>query len=463
MSIRTRLLAILLPGLAVTLLLGGAAVHRIAAARLTAEFDTRLDAKVRTLASLVAFESWTLKFDGDEGAAETLDDALAFELQDEFGEILRRSDGSALAFPRRILAEDELVIADLEDSSGHRARAAWFAFRPRVDLEDDEEADPDAPPPEKAPEVITAALALDRGPIDDALGALAAGLGLAGLLVGGAAATLVGLGVRWGLRPLNRLAAALSDVEGDPLGVRFTPEATPRELTPVYRELDRMLGRVESTLERERTFAQAAAHELRTPLAELRSLAEVALRWPDPARAAEALAELLEIGGEMERITASLLVISRGEAPADAELARIADVVSAAVARRSDGIRERRLTVEVRGEGSHAVGPRDAIGMIVRNLLDNALQYTPARGSVVIEIDPPGASRRMAVTNGPVDLTQDDLPRLFEPFWRREASRAARTHAGLGLAVVRQTASAIGWRVEAHLRDGRLTMQASSD
>jgi signal transduction histidine kinase len=84
-----------------------------------------------------------------------------------------------------------------------------------------------------------------------------------------------------GLSPLNQLANQAASITADSLATRFPTEIWPGELTPISSRLNDLLERLEQSFERERRFSADLAHELRTPIAELRSLAELALKWPE--------------------------------------------------------------------------------------------------------------------------------------------------------------------------------------
>lgn len=462
-TIRGRLLAMLLTGLAVVLTAGGTAVYWIAEAGLIRQFDAGLKARAHSLVSLVKLEPGSLVFETSDAPVETFSE-LYFELRSQTGKLLKRSANLGDAsLPQRNLAEHELNIEDTALPDHVDGRAIWLAFRPRVDPDDWTEVSAS----QADPEVLIAAAAMDRRPVDRALAALLAALLTVGGAVGVAVGVLVAVGVRWGLVPLNRLSRQLGRVSGTTISQRFDDAGAPRELAPIYRELNRMLDRVEGTLDRERSFADAAAHELRTPLAELRTTAEVAIRWPDPERATAALAEILSIGREMERLVESLLLISRGHAvAADGadDAIDVAPIVDACLARTAGTIRDKRLRLSVDLDGNGTLrAPRDAVEIIIRNLIDNAVQYTPSDGSILIRGE--GAnngSPSLIVENDTALLDRNDVPRLFEPFWRREGSRSDRQHVGLGLTVVQQIAQAIGLRVDAALSDNHLQIRISA-
>jgi two-component system OmpR family sensor kinase len=118
-----------------------------------------------------------------------------------------------------------------------------------------------------------------------------------------------------------------------------------------------------------------------------------------------------------------------------------------------------RIAIELNGRGSLRGRP-EAVEIMVRNLIENAVHYTPDAGEVSIRTGPAAdGAAAMLIENGPVDLTPADLPRLFEPFWRRDGGRSSREHAGLGLAVVQQVAQATGLRADAELLGDRLRIR----
>jgi signal transduction histidine kinase len=473
MSIRARLHLLLLAGLGAALVAGGAGVYWFARAGLTAQFDSGLEARARTIAALVTLEPGRLEFAEDDGPAVTIGETY-YELHTLAGEFLKRSDnlGSTPLPLRGGLVPEAPAFGDVDLPGGARGRAVWHAFTPRVDYDEFEEEmeedgqlaayDIETLVPE--PETVVVIAALDRSAVDRALATILAALLVVGVIVLATVTGLVAFGVGWGLAPLDRLSRQLGDVR-DPLrSERFDAEAAPRELAPIHRELNRMLDRVEQTLVRERSFASAAAHELRTPLAELRAAAEVALRWPDEERAAAALSEALAIGGEMERLVEALLMISRGEALASGGRTRgtrIAAIVSDRLTRIRDADAND-PAIECDVDETHRLpGHPEAMSIIIGNLIDNAVRYTPPGGRILIRSVRSDAGVELHVENEPIELTEQDVERLFDPFWRADAARTDREHVGLGLTVVRQTARALGLAVEAALEGRTLRIRLS--
>ncbi|MCI0632144.1 MAG: HAMP domain-containing histidine kinase [Phycisphaerales bacterium] len=464
-SIRGRLTILLLGGLALALGAGGAAVYWISEASLVRQFDAGLKSRAHTLASLVKLEPEGLIFENGDAPPAMMAETY-FELRlGSSGNVLKKSAKLGdLSLPQCEVAENEYVTANTDLPGSLNGRAVWFGFRARVDPDDWGNAESS----QASPELLTIVAALDRGPIDRALGTLLTTLLMVGLSVAIAVAILVALGIRWGLAPIDRLSRQLGRVSGTTLSERFDNSGAPRELAPVYRELNGMLDRMEQTLERERSFADGAAHELRTPLAELRAAAEVAIKWPEAKPAMVSLNQVLQIGHEMEQLVESLLLISRGntaDGSSHLKQAAMGSIVQGCLVNARDAINQKRLQLVVEvGNGELFPAPAPAVEIIARNLIDNAVQYTPAGGNLTIRTENSGDhSTALVVENGPVELAQSDLPRLFEPFWRMDRARSDRRHVGLGLTVVHRIATTMGMRIETELRGDQLQIRVCAE
>ena len=151
-------------------------------------------------------------------------------------------------------------------------------------------------------------VASDRDDLDEALAALALALLGCGAALLAVTIVIVPRLLRRELAPLNELAERAAHVNADSLATRFPSDGLPGELAPISGRLNDLLARLEQAFERERQFGADLAHELRTPIAELRSLAEVALKWPD-AREATTDRETLAIALQMEGIVTRLLAL----------------------------------------------------------------------------------------------------------------------------------------------------------
>lgn len=282
---------------------------------------------------------------------------------------------------------------------------------------------------------------------------------------GWAAALLLAIGllVPWllyrGLAPLDRLAGEVARVDASSLDTRFATDEVPRELAPVTATLNALMARLEASFERERRVNAAMAHELRTPIAELRTLAESALRWPD-ARAPGADTDALDIATQMEAIVTRMLALARsesGQLVATLEALDLAAHVQRAwqSLERAAATRSARVEIEV---APVRVGADPALlHSILTNLFENAIEYGPDGGAIRVVGTLDASGYRLAISNTAPDLTAADTAHLFERFWRKEAARSGGVHSGLGLAIVREFTRAMGWDVSAQL-EGEQTL-----
>ncbi|NTV96587.1 MAG: two-component sensor histidine kinase [Thiobacillus sp.] len=262
-------------------------------------------------------------------------------------------------------------------------------------------------------------------------------------------ALVLWLAIRQGLAPLRRLETELASRSPDRLD--SLPEAgLARELNPLVRTLNRLFGRVGKTIENERRFTSDAAHELRTPLAALRVQLQVAQRTPDEAERRSAIDKALLGAGRMAHLVIQLLSLARLESSGTAGEMRPVDlnalageVVADLVGMATDKGVE--LELDTAGAGQVRGNP-DLLRVLVRNLVDNALRYTPAGGRVLVSLA--GHVLRVA-DNGPgvESAGREKLGLRFHRFGPQSAEGV-----GLGLSIVRRIAELHGATV--NFRDG---------
>jgi two-component system sensor histidine kinase QseC len=275
------------------------------------------------------------------------------------------------------------------------------------------------------------------------------------LIVIGAAATLVSAGimawvVRRGLLPVNRLATQIEQVGEADLSIRMDLPKAPAEMLPVVQRINDMLERLQAAFAREKSFTSDVAHELRTPLAGLKSIIEVAhsrIRHPEEYR--EALGDCLAIADQMRTMVNNLLSLARAES-GQLKLTRTSVLVAEVfrdcwmpLAERSE---QRRLSVSWGLDPEGTVDTdQEQFRLVVGNLLDNAVTYADAGGSIRIESASDNGRLVLRVSNSGSQLSQEQAERVFDRFWRGDAARSATgVHCGLGLALVRKIVTVLG-------------------
>ena len=281
-----------------------------------------------------------------------------------------------------------------------------------------------------------------------------------GVLVAGLLAGVVGWWVsRQVTRPVDRIATTARSISASTLHERVALEGPDDELRSLSRTIDALLDRLEAAFESQRRFVAQASHELRTPLSVQRAALQIDLADDAaPDEIAAVRAQLLEQNRRTEHLVEGLLVLAEAERGlggrvAAVDLRALADEVVAEA-----GARAVAAGVTVTGPAGNA--PPDAAPVVVDadpvlvrqvlvNLVDNALEYNVAGGTVDVGVD--GTGLRVANT-GPV-VPDDVLPTLVEPF-RRGGPAGTHRHSGLGLSIVAAVVRAHGWRLDVAARDG---------
>jgi len=227
-------------------------------------------------------------------------------------------------------------------------------------------------------------------------------------------------------------------------------------LKPIAGRLNELLGRLEQSFERERRFSADLAHELRTPIAELRNLAECALKWPE-SREPGTDTEVLAVARHMEALTTSMLALSRGgsgQAITAADPIRLDQLIEEVWVGFAERAEAKGLTVARELTAGIVIADATLMRSILSNLFDNAVEYTSAGHKIEIVLEIEAGAATLTVTNPAAGLNANDTAKLFDPFWRKEASRSGGQHVGLGLALARTFATAMGWTLTAE-RDER--------
>jgi len=298
-------------------------------------------------------------------------------------------------------------------------------------------------------------VARNREDLDRLLNRLIAGLTGLGVLIALGLALFVRTAVGLGLQPLRRVAEQAVAIQADRLAERFDAANAPEELRPILERLNDLMARLETAFERERRFSADLAHELRTPVAELRTAAEVALRWPDSSHE-ENYREVLEISSQMQTILESLLTLARSGStppPGNTESLSVSQAVADCWRPFAARAEEKRLTVENAVEADQTVNIHPGLfRLVLSNLISNATEYTPPGGRIRIACSSgPAGGFELQAANSVTDLSPQDIPHLFERFWRHDAARTGGKHHGLGLCVAKSCAEALSCDLTAEL------------
>jgi signal transduction histidine kinase len=445
-SLRAQLtLRLLIGGILLLVAVGGLLQWQMRHA-LTAEFDVSLMAMLNTTATLVEQKQGHVSIDFTGENVSQLERPNGTEVL-----LLRSVDGHEITRSRSLgttqlplragsMVEPRFFEAQLAD--GRIVRCAGVRFTPEYEDE--------TPRPPQVEAVL--AIGLSRAPLDRAFTSLWAILLLVGVGALAMLSALVYWGVRAGLAPLDRLGGSVAAVDAGSLATRFQVASLPAELQPIVVRLNELLARLESAFARQRRFTATAAHELRTPLAELRALAEVNLTTPGNATESEqSWRDALETTLRMESLALRLLDLTRAEDRAlvlQRSTVSLAQAFAAAWRPWSGRAAERQIEprVALPPELSAEADPT-LLAVVLGNLCGNAVEHSPRGSPVTVQGNRTIDEISLRFENRTDELTEADLPHLFEPFWRKDTARSDGHHHGLGLALAAEFATLLGGKI----------------
>ncbi|MBN3764357.1 heavy metal sensor histidine kinase [Burkholderia sp. Ac-20365] len=276
--------------------------------------------------------------------------------------------------------------------------------------------------------------------------------------------------IRAAMRPVRDIAASAAEVTVNRLNTRITVKSVPRELETLVATLNAMLERMDHGFRQMSRFIADLAHDMRTPLGNMRGATEVALARPRSADEYEALlASNLEECERLSRMIENVLFLARAEHPQFVKHMRVFDAVQelTRIGEYFEGVAED-ADVRMRVTGSAMLtSDLELFRRAVSNLLANALRYTPRGKEIVLDAHEVEGGVRITVSNeGAEPIAPEHLERIFDRFYRVDPSRsslpssgssqASPGSTGLGLAIVRTIMELHGGTVHAE-SDARST------
>lgn len=285
------------------------------------------------------------------------------------------------------------------------------------------------------------------------------------LLIGmsGAGATCL---LAWNLsvrltRPLRAIARQTAGIHTPELSLRLPHLSEDEELVDVTDGINGMLARLESLFEGQAQFIADAAHELRSPLANLRTTAEVALRRQDPKTHQRALQITVTEVERLTRLTESLLTLSLADAGALVQ-ERVPVDIAQIITESAEAIRPRAeeagVRIELQTEPFSIRGDCLRLQQVFANLLDNAVRYSLPGGSVQIRSERKRDKADIYIEDEGPGISEVHLPHVFERLYRADTARARVTGGfGLGLSIVKAIVEAHGGSVSVRSTVGKGT------
>ena len=247
--------------------------------------------------------------------------------------------------------------------------------------------------------------------------------------------------IRQGMRPLQILGHQLTERQPQDLTPIVLAQA-PTEMTPMLDGLNGLFNRIRELMESERRFTADAAHELRTPIAAIRTQAQVALAETDDALRQHALQSTLEGCDRATRLVEQLLTLSRLESGATPALLQLdlKGLVQRVMADAAPLAINKQQTIELESNSASTIlGDATLLTVLVRNLVDNAIRYSPVGAHIRVELNTLMGSPTLVVEDSGPGLSPDDMKRIGERFFR--VMGTGESGSGLGWSIVQRIAA----------------------
>ncbi len=429
-------------------------------AQMIRQFDQSLTDKARMLALSVEQKHYGLEVDLEEmraGDMEEADKPEYLSIGSPDGRTIYRSkvlDNLPATDKQAPLSEESCQWHRMPD--GRKLRSVIFSFTPE---NDDEREEPVSQSGNPGIVIDTASVpgarvvvrlfrdASDLSLFMEAflLMLIATGLGSIGIL-----SLTIWWAIKRGSDPVNELASRIEAVGKDDLTVRFDEGTVLVELVPIVHKLNLFMDRLERSFNRERGFTSDAAHELRTPLAGLKSTIEVALaRKRESGEYRETLERAHDIVGQLESLVKGLLTLARLEAGQEqAVWSQVRLQSCVAQVWEAYGPEADKKGIEVLLElrnGIVTTVDRNMLTLILDELFRNAVNYVDSGGFIKVDLFRQGEETNLRVSNTGSKVSSQDAERVFDRFWRGTQSRNdTGKRFGLGLPIVGKIAETIG-------------------
>lgn len=267
------------------------------------------------------------------------------------------------------------------------------------------------------------------------------------------------------LSPVDRITVAAEHIATGDLSERVPSPAKMDEIGRLAATFNHMISRLQAAFERQKQFTSDASHELRTPLAVMRGDIEIALRRERSCEEYQrVLTSNLEEILRLQRLVEDLLTLARADTgrvelrcePVDLDklCEQMAEYISPLAEQRQQA-----LTYDSPGAPVTINADLQRLKQLLLNLLDNAIKYTEPKGQIKLSLKTEGEDAIISITDSGRGIPAEDLPRIFERFFRRSAKTSDRsaTGFGLGLSIVKWIVDAHGGKIEAQSKLGQGT------
>jgi len=264
-------------------------------------------------------------------------------------------------------------------------------------------------------------------------------------------AAMIWLSIRWGLTPLQTVARYVGSREASNLQPIKSDDA-PSEIRPLITALNQLFQRIDRSMEKERQFTDDAAHELRTPLAAIKTHADVALQASSKEERIRAVQSLVEGADRAIRLVHQLLILARLDhqtTMADQTSVNLNDCLIDSVIEEMPNATTKNIDLGISGktDGTATVeGNGDLLRILIGNIVSNAIRYTAPEGTVTVAVHLEATATVLEVNDSGPGIPEESFSRVFDRFYRVEGS--SEQGCGLGLSIASRVAEIHGAHIQ---------------
>lgn len=262
----------------------------------------------------------------------------------------------------------------------------------------------------------------------------------------------------WALRTLKVFTSKVGQITGENLNERLEEKDVAAELQPLAASFNTMLGRLEESFNRQKQFLSDASHELRTPTSIIKSFCDVTLgRERNAADYKEALGKIGSTVNRMCDIINRILVVSRLDTRTiqlKHENMDLMYMMKDVVKLIEPSAQSKGVNMKLTGSSVTVKGDREGIMEVFTNLVENAIKYNRPDGSIDIDVGGSAGEAAVSVRDTGIGIPFEEKERIFDRFYRVDASRGVTVGSGLGLSIVRAIIEAHGGHVEVESEPG---------
>lgn len=433
---------------------------------LSKKYDESLISKIELMQTLTEFDEDGLEFEfADEYMTK-----YSTEIEPEYFQIWTndhsfleksKSLGQDL-LPEIGLSVGKKKLSDIILPDKRLGRIVYVSFYPKYDEPEDQDnkdrrnIDIDMPPP--SPPLVTIAVAQERESLERMIVNVRLIFLIILILLPIALSTIVWFSLKKGMSPLNELSNKIITIDFENEGSYVRLDSAPKELHSVVSKFNLLLDNVRKSIDKEKQFSSNCAHELRTPIAEIRTIAEVTLIGTETREnLATALNKIVSVSGRMEVIVNSLLTISKNEqskVPVIYELVDIDCLVKECIHSLSALIANKKLNFKIDFRGNHEVmSSKIEMTQIIINLISNAVIHSTARTSIELSWKCHENQFQFMLENTASEISNIEVDKLFQRFWKSDTSRTNSSNTGIGLSLVKVYCDKLDYIINASIHD----------